>query len=94
MQPYYTDESNLNRIGYIMKLLREHVCKNKRRYQIFETGTEYVDQEYPTGGFVIYNWIPTSPTTGNWCYLDNSPDTETLTAFLTALDRLPPVSED
>lgn len=74
-----------------MERVREHICKNGRKYRISNTERMYMNKEYPDGGFVIDCWIATDVTTGYWVYLDHSPNDETLREFIVALERLPPL---
>lgn len=53
-------------------------------YKVFNTGTPYVNQEYPDGGYIITAYDTVSE---EWRYIDNSPDYECLEACLNAFNR-------
>lgn len=63
-----------------------HTLSNGRIYRVLDTGTPYAGGEYPYGGFHISVKLPS----GNWSYIDNSPDEECVRNFLKAARRLSP----
>lgn len=66
-----------------------HTLANGRTYRISDTGRQYEPGEYPTGGFHIAVQLPS----GQWSYIDNSPDAECVRNFLRAAARLAPNAE-
>jgi len=64
-----------------------YVLENGRIYRTTDTGKPYVTGEYPSGGIHIAMLLES----GRWGYLDNSPDTETVTELMRALARLRPM---
>ena len=64
-----------------------HMLPNGRTYRVYDTGCEYKSGEYPTGGFHIEIQLPS----GQWGYIGNSPDAESVRNFLRMAARLWPL---
>lgn len=70
-------------------MLGVHTLENGRIYKIEDTGREYVGGEYPSGGLLI----TTKLNSGNWSYIDNSPDYVCVKNFLRHAALLTPNPE-
>lgn len=60
-----------------------YTMKSGSTYTVFNTQKEYVNQEYPEGGFVVHSVRSEDQRD----YIDHSPDIETLYCFVKALNQ-------
>jgi hypothetical protein len=67
-----------------------YTLANGRVYKVVDTGREYIDGEYPSGGFLITTQLVISK---EWSFIDYSPDAECVANFLRFAERLPRLEE-
>jgi hypothetical protein len=67
----------------------EHTLKNGRKYFVYDTKQPYINQEYPSGGFVISSWLETENFKG-WVFISNSPDESCVEEFFRLVSRHKP----
>jgi hypothetical protein len=60
-----------------------HTLPNGRKYRFLDTGREFKDGEYPSGGIRIDLWH-----NGEWIFLDYSPSIDIANQFLKSAARL------
>lgn len=63
-----------------------YTLDNGRVYKVVDTGREYVDGEYPSGGFLITAQLVVSK---EWSFIDFSPNADCVANFLRVAERLP-----
>ena len=56
---------------------------NGSTYKIINSGKDFVDGEYPQGGYAIYR----QTETGDFVWIDNSPDLESVQCFLNMVSK-------